>query len=162
MLIDFGWLYAEWDWTANGGLNPEDIPAGSGLDYGWVCPDNPNHRWRAQVRSRTIRGTGCPYCTHRLVHPTEALSTTHPDIAAEWHPTKNGDKTPADFTYGSGFYAWWQCPNAASHVYRARISSRTSTFSACPQPGCVRKRRGKPAPSPTAPDATPPSGVPSG
>lgn len=29
------------------------------------------------------------------------LSVTHPELAKEWHPTKNGILTPDDFTYGS-------------------------------------------------------------
>ena len=31
-----------------------------------------------------------------------SLTVTHPDIAAQWHPTKNGDQTPSDVTPGSG------------------------------------------------------------
>ena len=31
----------------------------------------------------------------------EPLSVTHPDLAKEWHPTKNGELTPNDVTAGS-------------------------------------------------------------
>ena len=84
------------------------------------------------MRSRTIRGTGCPFCTHRLVAPSESLATTHPDVAASWHPARNGTKTPADFTYGSHEEAWWQCPRFRTHVWRARIGSRTVMLAGCP------------------------------
>lgn len=26
----------------------------------WRCYEGPAHQWQAQVRTRTIRGTGCP------------------------------------------------------------------------------------------------------
>ena len=30
-----------------------------------------------------------------------------PDLIKEWHPTLNGDKTPYNVSYGSGYMAWW-------------------------------------------------------
>ena len=33
----------------------------------------------------------------------------YPKLVAEWHPTKNGDKHPDDYSYGSGEKIWWQC-----------------------------------------------------
>jgi hypothetical protein len=42
----------------------------------------------AQTRSRTMRGLGCPFCTHKRVARSEALSVTRPDIAA--HDTGPG------------------------------------------------------------------------
>lgn len=29
-----------------------------------------------------------------------SLATTHPHLIEEWHPTKNGDVTPWDVTFG--------------------------------------------------------------
>jgi len=61
---------------------------------------------------------------------------TYPTVAAQWHPTRNGNKLSTDFTYGSGKDAWWQCPTYKSHVWRARISSRTLGKAGCPD--CFR------------------------
>lgn len=36
--------------------------------------------------------------------PKSPLSVTHPELAAQWHPTKNAELTP-----GSGKKVWWQC-----------------------------------------------------
>lgn len=47
----------------------------------------------------------------------------YPELVAEWHPTKNGDRKPEDFTYGSGKKVWWQCVN--EHEWEAQISNRT-------------------------------------
>ena len=30
----------------------------------------------------------------------------YPDLAAEWHPTKNGEKLPEDFLHGSNKKVW--------------------------------------------------------
>jgi hypothetical protein len=54
------------------------------------------HEWDAQVRSRTIRGSTCRYCAHKAIAPSESLAVTHPDLARQWHPTRNRAKTPAD------------------------------------------------------------------
>ena len=52
------------------------------------------------------------------------MATTHPQIAKEWHPTKNGTLTPNDVTYGYGKKVWWLCPYG--HEYQATVNKRTS------------------------------------
>ena len=51
------------------------------------------------------------------------LSTTYPEIAKEWHPTKNGAITPDMVAPKSGKKAWWLGP--CGHEWEAVISSRT-------------------------------------
>jgi hypothetical protein len=143
-VADFPWLLYEWHALKNAGIKPEEIPAGTGRHLWWKCPNGPDHEWHAQVRSRTVRGVRCPFCTHRLLATSESFASTHPDVTAEWHPTRNGDKKPDDFTYGSQFEAWWQCPTYKTHVYQARISSRTSMMSGCRKCGDLRRRKKKP------------------
>lgn len=111
----------------------------------WKCHQGPDHEWAAIVRSRTIRGVRCPFCTHRLLAVSESFASTHPDIAVEWHPTRNRDKRPEHFTFGSHFEAWWQCPIYKTHVYQARISSRTSMLSGCRRCGNMKRRKKGPA-----------------
>ena len=53
----------------------------------------------------------------------------YPKLVSEWHPIKNGDKKPEDFSYGSGKFAWWICPNG--HEYEAKIYNRTGKKSGC-------------------------------
>lgn len=109
-VADFPWLVQQWRPTKNGGRQPHAVQAGTGESLWWKCDQGADHEWEAQVRSRTIRGARCPFCTNRRVAPSNSLAITHPDIAADWHPTRNGIHGPADFTYGSYFEAWWQCP----------------------------------------------------
>lgn len=112
----------------------------------WRCAAGSDHAWQASVRDRTMRGAGCPFCAERRVARSGSLAVTHPDLAAQWHPTRNGAKTPGDVTYGSKFEAWWQCPTYEGHVWRARVSSRASMHSGCSlcaamkRPGGVRRR----------------------
>jgi len=53
----------------------------------------------------------------------------YPELIKEWHPTKNGDSKPEDFTHGSGKKVWWLCPK--NHSYESRILSRKDK-SGCP------------------------------
>jgi Probable Zinc-ribbon domain len=41
--------------------------------------------------------------------PGEALAEVRPELAAEWHPTKNGDLTPYYVLPGSAAKVFWQC-----------------------------------------------------
>jgi len=48
------------------------------------------------------KGIGCPYCANKKVCKDNCLQTTNPELAKEWHPTKNGKLTPSAVTAGSG------------------------------------------------------------
>jgi len=47
----------------------------------------------------------------------ESLADLFPAVAAQWHPTKNGDLTPWDVTKGSNKKRWWQCSVADDHQW---------------------------------------------
>jgi hypothetical protein len=48
------------------------------------------------------------------------LATLRPDVAAWWHPTKNGELTPDRVRPFSEKTVWWQCPDG--HDFRSTIS----------------------------------------
>lgn len=52
-----------------------------------------------------------------------SLSNTYPEIAKEWHPTKNGELSPDFVTPKSGRKVWWL--GACGHEWQAVISHRT-------------------------------------
>ena len=58
--------------------------------------------------------------------------SSYPELVKEWHPTKNGDFSSKDFTYGSNHKAWWICNKG--HSYQSAIKERTrkSRASGCP------------------------------
>ncbi len=80
---------------------------GSSKRFRWV--DKFGHEWGAQVNNRT-NGTGCPYCASQLVLAGfNDLATNRPDIAAEWHPAKNGDLRPDTIAPQSNRKVWFRC-----------------------------------------------------
>lgn len=131
-------LAAEWHPTGNGQRTPADVVPGSGFRAWWKCAAGPDHEWAATVRSRGINGTGCPFCDGKKVSVTNSLQTLHPELAAEWHPTKNGSLTPADVVARSGKRAWWICPEGPDHEWKTIIAHRTANGSGCPF--CAGKR----------------------
>ena len=113
---------------ANAPLSPDSIPYGSTKKVWWKCKKG--HRWQATVNNRTSGHTGCPYCSDKAVWPGENdLASRYPDLAKEWHPTKNIPLTPSDVLPGSEKKVWWQC--SKGHEWMAKIRSRV-TGSGCP------------------------------
>ena len=121
-------LAKEWHPTKNGKLQPNEVLPSSHYSVWWVCENR--HEWQAPVYRRK-KGNGCPYCTnHRVWKGFNDLQTRHPDIAKEWHPTKNGNLKPDDVTYGSIQKVWWQCKNG--HEWEAKVQGRTFSKTGCP------------------------------
>ncbi|MFE4077021.1 zinc-ribbon domain-containing protein [Peribacillus sp. YIM B13477] len=115
-------LAAEWHPTKNGELTPEQVVPGAGKKVWWRCSKHPKHEWPARITDRND-GRRCPYCTNRKVCETNNLSVVNPSLAAEWHPTKNGDLTPYDVVFGSGHKVWWKCKEKG-HEFPNRVVAR--------------------------------------
>ena len=52
-----------------------------------------------------------------------------PEVAKQWHPTKNGDLTARDVSSGSNFKVWWLCPNktceaGCAHEWEVKVNDR--------------------------------------
>jgi hypothetical protein len=113
----------EWDNELNGEAERAQFTIGSDFKLWWRCSINPAHRWQASPSNRFYGKTGCPYCAGRKVNFTNCLATTHPDLARQWHPSKNNDLTPETVSAGSHKKAYWQCENG--HEWKAAIHSRS-------------------------------------
>lgn len=72
-------------------------------------------------------------------HKLPTVAEGRPDLAAQWHPTRNGDLMPCDVTLGSRRKVVWACP-ACGHEWEATVNSRSSG-SGCPL--CARRGRRK-------------------
>ena len=107
-------LAKEWHPTKNGNLKPGDVTYGSRQKVWWFLPyvdpqtgNRFNFEWEAIIANRA-RGCGCPFLTGNAVFPGfNDLNTTHPDIAQQWHPTRNKNLTPARISPGSNKIVWW-------------------------------------------------------
>ena len=121
-------LLNEWNYEKNGDLKPENCTEGSSKSVWWKC-SKCSYEWKAKILNRT-NGRNCPCCSNRIVvKGKNDLATTHPNLAKEWHSTKNAPLTPFSVTKGNNKKVWWICPNG--HEYQATISHRSSGTS-CP------------------------------
>ena len=118
----------QWHPTKNHLLTPKEVSNKSKKKVWWQCPLFAHHEWEAAIsdRTREDRPTGCPCCYGRQVTPENSLATLFPDVAKEWHPTKNGSLKPEDVNKGSDQKVWWQCLRVKKHVWEASVSSRTN------------------------------------
>ncbi len=116
-------LMEEWDFEVNAHLSPEKLTRGSNKKAWWKC-SKCKYEYEAKISNRAILKRGCPCCKNKVVVVgINDLATTHPSLAKEWHPTKNGDLLPQNITYGYGKKVWWQCPYG--HEYQATPNHRT-------------------------------------
>ena len=114
-------LAMEFHTDKNGDLTAHTISVNSNKKIWWKgkC----GHEWQATVSSRNA-GNGCPICANQIVSiGINDLATTNPQLASQWHPTKNENTTPQDITAGSNKKAWWLCPDCR-YEWNAVICSR--------------------------------------
>jgi very-short-patch-repair endonuclease len=132
----------QWHPTKNGDLKPEQFTSGSGILVWWLCektcPEGCKHEWESIIQNRTTHNQGCPFCClpkkSTCIH--ESLTYSHPEIAKQWHPTKNGDLKPQQFTFGSHKKVWWlcekTCPEGCNHEWDTSIYQRCGQNTGCP------------------------------
>ena len=120
-------LAREWDRDRNGELTPAGVTPGSKRRVWWRC--RAGHEWQAPVHERSS-GRGCPYCAHRRLAPDNNLAALKPELAAEWHPTRNRPLTPETVFPAAAHKVWWRCPHG--HQWEATINSRSHLGTGCP------------------------------
>ena len=80
-------------------------------------------RPHSEPRRKGKADPGCPYCSGRKVLAGfNDLATTHPDIAAMWHPRMNKRLKPAGVQAVSRKPAWWR--GECGHVYQMAVRDR--------------------------------------
>ena len=58
-----------------------------------------------------------------------SLAGCEPELAKQWHPSRNGNLCPEDVTRRTGKRVWWKCPEG--HEWQAIVAHRTAG-SGCP------------------------------
>lgn len=123
-------IAAEWHPTKNGELTPETVTQGSGKVVWWLG-NKCQHEWDVKICIRTGQGQGCPICSNkRILVGCNDLATTHPHLAKEWHPTKNGELTPYMVVRGTYSKIWWKA--TCGHDWEAKVTDRANKNSNCP------------------------------
>ena len=133
-------LAKEWHPTKNGELTPDGIRFGSDKKVWWLLKyydkntnQTFNFEWEASVGNRN-RGAKCPFLSGQAIYVGfNDLQTLNPQLASEWHPTKNGNLTPRDVTVRSTKKVWWLFPyddtQTGKHFdfeWEATVGSRTA------------------------------------
>jgi hypothetical protein len=131
----FPQVAAQWHPERNEDLTPDLVSAKSGQRVWWLCPDCSNE-WQAPVFSRA-NGFGCKRCAtlraaekYSVPGVNGSLAERRPALAAQWHPTRNGDLLPTAVTATSGKKVWWKCEYG--HEWQAFINNRVQA------PGCPK------------------------
>lgn len=140
-------LLREWHPTKNGILKPSDVVSGSHKKVWWYLPyDDPKtgkhfeFEWESVIKSRTGKqDVGCPYISNKAVCTgfndleTWCILNERQDLLEEWHPVKNKELLPSEFTPMSGQKVWWLLsyddPKTGKHFdfeWQSTIASRTS------------------------------------
>ena len=122
-------LVKEWHPTKNGDLTPNDFTHGSSKKVWWLCPKGHSYDSVIANRTKEKKPTGCPYCSGNKVSEENNLEEVYPEIAKEWHPTKNDKLTPKQVTSKTNTKVWWLCPKG--HSYYSKINARTAMKTNC-------------------------------
>ena len=126
----------KWDYEKNGILTPFVVTKGSTRAVWWKCTEG--HSWKKEVRAQVLYDS-CPVCSGRLLVPeVNDLATTHPQLADEWHPQKNGELMPNQLTRTSPQMVWWKCLECGTE-WEAKINQRVLHKTGCPQCGYSKK-----------------------
>lgn len=116
----------EW-WSEKNPLKPSEVSARSNKPVWWRC--ELGHTWEESPDFRVRRGDGCSFCLNKRVwEGYNDLATTHPELASEWHPTKNSLKS-SEVTRGSDYKAWWLC--SEGHEWSTWVYARA--VNGCPE-----------------------------
>lgn len=137
----------QWHPIKNGEMTPRDVTYGSEKEVWWIFPyDDPrtgkhyDFEWKSKVYQRTYRSSGCPFLTGKAVWPGfNDLESAKPELASQWHPTKNGDLRPTNVMPSSNKKVWWLLPYddplTGKHFdfeWTATINSRFRDDVGCP------------------------------
>lgn len=136
----------EWHPDRNGDIKPTGVTYGSKKIVWWRC--NKGHEWQARPNDRTS-GYGCPECgferggvkrREASVRKHGSIAETSSELVKEWHPSKNQDLSPSDFSKFSKKKVWWIC--RFGHEWPAAISNRAQNGTGCPR--CCNRQTSKP------------------
>lgn len=121
-------LLKDWDYAKKPVL-PTGFTPVSNASVFWKCHVC-GFEWEAKISNR-VHGRGCPACAGKVLYVGHNdFATVEPELAKEWHPTKNGTLRPTDVMRGQARKVWWQC--SVGHSYLASLNKRTSDRTGCP------------------------------
>lgn len=146
----------KWDYEKNGDINLSLLPRMSKKKYWWKCPTCGNE-WYGSL-DNIVNSLTCNKCV-RQVKPEidmapeiymdssavfrvlpNSLQTENPELASQWHPTKNGFFKPCHVKSKSGKRVWWLCPECGNE-WPQYIKTRNNGKTARKCPRCANNQK---------------------
>lgn len=123
----------QWDYESNKPLIPEMFSKGSNEIVWWICTKC-GKSYEASINHKNRKDSRCcPTCakveqgktfTNYKVRQVGSLRKTNPNLAKEFHPTKNGELTVDNITAGRFKKVWWQC-SKCNYEWEASPNNRS-------------------------------------
>jgi len=124
-------LMLDWNFSKNT-ISPRNISLGNNEKVMWKCHKCGNE-WSTSVYNRAHLNSQCPKCAKnemvlqkqkKMIDSGNTLAVKFPTIAAEWHPSRNGDLTPDKIAPHSHAKVWWKCP-ICGNEWKTSVCNRT-------------------------------------
>ena len=139
-----GYLYPELIklYSKNNAISIFKIYPNSHIKRKWICEEYKyKHEYMSMPNNIVSNYSRCPYCTGKKIKiGFNDLASQYPEIAKEWHPTKNGDLKPTQVMSQSNKKAWWLC-SKCKYEWFTTIAHRTINNRDCPN--CCPKSKGE-------------------
>ena len=116
-------------------LKPDEVYARSTKRFWWICKKK--HVFQKEVYQMVKQKGFCGGCGTEegryftFLTKENSLEFRYPELAKEWHPTKNKPLEPKDVFKPTVKY-WWKCPKGYDHEYQQDIWIRTKKGVGCP------------------------------
>lgn len=125
----------QWHPTKNWKLKPSNVSIKSHIKVWWLCDKIIKcgcvHEYQQAIYTKT-NNIGCPYCSKNTekVCLHQSFKYIYPKLALEWHPSKNNNFSPEQFSPHSNKKFWWICLEDKSHEWFTSINNRK--YRGCP------------------------------
>lgn len=112
-----------WHPTLNKGCLPSEFTSHSHHAAWWICEKG--HAYSSPIYRR-VRGSGCPICSGKRIIPgINDLSTLAPNLAKEFHPTKNVELPLQTMALHYNQPVSWKC-SQCGHEWQASPNNRAA------------------------------------
>jgi len=118
-----------WDYEKNT-ISPFEITYCSDKKVFIKCQKKDYHDSYYIACSSFIEGKRCSYCSGKKVNVRDSLGYIYPNSFNYWSDKNN--KTPYDYTYGSGKQGYWKCNNNKHEDFLRSIHSSVIRDFRCP------------------------------
>lgn len=117
-------LVAAWrDERSYDGLTVSDLGGVAGPKYALRCPEG----HKIDTVGTIFVTDGCPWCRANETRKTtvsKSLRESDPELAAIWHPVRNGDLTPENTPGTYRKPLWWKSVQCCGHEWQEPIRER--------------------------------------